>query len=470
MKTGRFVVDRDNFFYFCFEALVVSVFTFIFLGTNKISDVGDISVISAFVIVIANILLIYKRNKTILLPSVMFLMAFYLFQNGQLLLTALGIEFNDFYLNSLSQYYNDAALFSSISAVIASGIAVVMSKDSKHVEKTYVVDDYSPEARENAIKIGFWATSVVAVPLILVKFYVALGGGYAAVRVFEGYIPAPVNFVEYMFMPFAILSLVYGKKNFQGIARIVVVVWLVLTALSGDRTTGIAGLLIVAYINYNLKRQDEQSSLGRIGTTLKLALVGAFLIVFIRVAYLFRTQSQITVSMSIIDYLVGFVSELGFSSFSLYTMFYVVPSREAFMHGVGYIKSFIGGLIPAFIDPTGIIRQINSESRVFSTWQTHYFPQYSFGLGFSLNAEAYINFGWYGLIAIAIVCYIVFRILGKENLKEKQNGWGLYKVSILLFLWFTLPRRDSYYIWKALSYAIFVVRLYLRLTVKNRKV
>lgn len=463
MSRERFLVNKFDFLYFWLEFFVTVLFSIIFLGSTSIPQVGNVSVILAFIILIVNLLLIYKRNKTILTPTVLFLISYYLFQNGQLLLTALGIEFNDFYLSSLSQYYNDVAVFSSISTVIASGIAVVMSRNRIQEVKNYSVDSYNPKSRENAICIGFFLTCLIAIPLIAIKFITALSGGYGAVRILEGRIPSPINFIEYMFMPFAVLSLIYCRKGIAFYTRIIVIIWLILTALTGDRTTGIAGLLIVAYISFCMKEQNENSYGSRLASTIKLLAVGAMLIVFIRIAYLFRNQNDITLSMSVFDYLVEFVSELGFSSFSLYTMFHVVPSCESFLYGVGYIKSFIGGLIPSFIDPTGIIRQINSESRIFATWQARYFPQYSFGLGFSLNAEAYINFGWYGLIAIAIICIIVFSFLGKENLKERRNGWGLYKVCILLFLWFTLPRRDSYYIWKALSYGIVAIKLYLHL-------
>lgn len=427
------------------------------------------SVLSSFVLFVLELVYICKENKNAFNPTFLFLLSFYFFQNGQLLLYALGIDFNDFYINTLKQHLINVCLFSSISAIIAgySGI-ICQGLRINNRDKEYAVDKYNKDSLHQAMWLGFLVTAIVAVPLVLIKMYYAIGGGYSAVRIFEGQIPSIINFIEYMFMPFSVLYLSYFNQENTKMVKIITIIWLLLTSLCGDRTTGISGLLILFYLNYIKTTPPKKKNNSNI---FKIILVSLFLIIFVRVAYLFRTQNEISVS-SFFDYhfVSGFISEIGFSCFPLFTMMNTVPYFEPYLKGKGYLQSLIGGLIPSFVDPTGTIKTINSQSRIFESWQTMYFKQYSFGFGFSLNAEAYINFGWYGLIAIFIICIIVLSFLKNKNLKIKKDGWELYTTSILLFLWFTLPRRDSYYIWKAISYSIIIVRLYLYVMCKNKNV
>ena len=57
---------------------------------------------------------------------------------------------------------------------------------------------------------------------------------------------------------------------------------------------------------------------------------------------------------------------------------------------------------------------------------------------------------------------VVFGMLNSCRYDDETDQWGRYKICILVFLWFTLPRRDSYYVWKAISYSIIIMYLYLR--------
>lgn len=453
-----------------FGAFIVVCYAFVILSlkdTFETEVISRISVLSAAVIFALEIMYVCKLSGNIANPSVLFLLSFYIFQNGQLLLLALGIDFDDFYINTLIEYLDDVSIFSSISTVIAGYAGIICVPNDTEKKRIYIVDSYDQSSVGNAAWIGFVSTGFVAIPLVAIKMYFGLGGGYSAVRLFEGSIPSIINFVEYMFMPFAVLVLVYNNNNNKSrVAKVFTFIWLVFTALCGDRTTGIAGLFILAYIQYVKSNAGEQYKRSGI---MRIIVVGIVLMVFIRVAYVFRTQGNLIDAFSDTNYITSVLAEMGFSCFPLFTMMHIVPAREAFMWGKGYVLSCIGGLIPSFLDFTGTIKTINQHSRVFETWQTDYFNQYSFGFGFSLNAEAYINFGWYGLFSICIVCIVVLSFLKNRSLKAERSDWELYRTCILLFLWFTLPRRDSYYIWKALSYAIIFIRLYLNIMCRKTK-
>ena len=112
-------------------------------------------------------------------PTIMILAAFYLFQNGQLLLLALGIEFNDFYISTLKQYSSDVAIYSSISNVLTGFAALIMTKpvsDEYLPRKARRIDELTPEFIEFAAKVGVILTGVVTIPLVLIKTYIGMGG------------------------------------------------------------------------------------------------------------------------------------------------------------------------------------------------------------------------------------------------------------------------------------------------------
>ena len=422
-----------------------------------------IACITSLCIYIYEIWSVYTITGRIFTPPIMFLIAFYIFQNGQLLLLALGIDFNKFYINLLKNYTMQVVVFSSISNVIAGFVAILFACPKEKLKASSSIrriDKIAPDFIKEVARMGVIVTSLLTFPLILLKFTYCLSGGYSAVRTFESSLPSIVNFIEYFFMPFSILYMVYAGKDRSKYVRIIVIIWALLTSLCGDRTIGIGALVVIIYM-YFLQASDTKEGIGKkIVKYLGLAVLAILLVGLIQFAYAFRTKSAFGFS-SIIEMFITTFSDLGFSCFPLFTMMKVVPQSEGFLYGSGYLLSFIGGLIPSFIDVTGTINKINAQSRIFETWQTKYYGQYNFGFGFSLNAEAYINFGWLGLISIAIVLIIIFKMLSGYNPDDKNDLWGCYKICVLVFLWFTLPRRDSYYVWKAISYALILMKIFI---------
>ena len=111
--------------------------------------------------------------------------------------------------------------------------------------------------------------------------------------------------------------------------------------------------------------------------------------------------------------------ELGGSVFPLFVMMNIVPSIEPFQYGKQYLLSFFAAIIPSAVDFTGIATKLTQDWSIFEEWIKRYYGQYKFGLGFSLNAEAYINFGWLGIIAIFLLMIVVLSNLSTANIQKK---------------------------------------------------
>ena len=214
-----------------------------------------ICILSSFALLGFEVVKIGKLSNSFITPSLIYLGLYYVFQNGLLVLFAFQDDIDSPYLRKFDDYIVDATIYSSISNVIAGYACIVSSLFSKPRRKKLMVDSLSPRNIYNASFLGFVMTGLIAIPLVLVKFNVARVGGYRGVRAFEENIPFFVNFIEYLFMPFAVLSIMYAKKGVKKMLVGITIFWLLLTSFCGDRTVGLSGILIVAFINLKTSGQ-----------------------------------------------------------------------------------------------------------------------------------------------------------------------------------------------------------------------
>lgn len=414
------------------------------------------SVISSLIFTLLEAREIKKHTETYFTPGFIYLALYYIFQNGMLLLFAFSSDSNMNYIKKFEDQILNASVYSSISNVIAGYAYLYIVEKTRSIHKQKKIDKYSKQTIFKIGYTGFILTGIVAVPLVLLKFSVARSGGYHAVRSFEESIPFIINFIEYLFVPFAVLCLVYSTNKKRNIVFYTTLIWLLLTAFCGDRTVGLSGILILFFINLKCSPNQEKNKKG----IFKFILILIGLMIMVQVISIGRQSGDYSSLNSDEGFLMHFISELGFSCVNLFSMMGVVPQSEGYLYGSGYIASFISGFIPANADPTGLIRTIMQYRDIANVWIDQYYD-FSFGIGFSLNSESYINFGWFGLIMIFFINYIVFYFLNYSNPQRNPSTFDIYISFVLLFLWCTLPRRDSYYIWKAIVYSIIFIKLYL---------
>lgn len=456
---SKLTKDR-NIIFWGITTLIYSAVILFLLNNEKSERLITISVISSAVVLFLQIRSLYVNSKLLFTPGFVYLCSYYIFQNGQLLLYSIAADFDMFYLNKFSTYMIEGAVYSSISNVIAGYIYMLTTFKSQ--EATYRISNVDKYFSYNSISCcayqGFVLTGLIALPLILYKFSFALSGGYMAVRAAESSIPSVANFIEYMFPAFSILSIVYNNNGKTKQVHAIFLIWLILTAMCGDRTTGLAGILVLVFLRYKLSTKGNSKK-----NVVYLILSGFAIISLVSIIANFRRSGSLFDIESSGNFVISFMSELGFSVVPLLSIIEICPKYLSFQYGCEYVQSFIGGCIPSFLDPTGTITYINTLSRNYETFQMTYFGFDSFGIGWSLNAESFHNFGWYGLIALIFINYIVFSFLNKTDFRLVKRDFNLYAVCALLFMWITLPRRDSYYIWKAIVYTIIFIQIFIRM-------
>ena len=118
------------------------------------------------------------------------------------------------------------------------------------------------------------------------------------------------------------------------------------------------------------------------------------------------------------------------------------------------------GFFPTFADPSGLLRTITDSAN--EIWLTEY-TKVNFGIGYSLTAEAYHNFAWFGVIAIFFIGVIVALILNCT--KEKLSPFRYYVQMSMTYALFTLPRRGVYDLFNYLFYFVFVFWLLRKISI-----
>ncbi len=101
------------------------------------------------------------------------------------------------------------------------------------------------------------------------------------------------------------------KKEIRPI-KIAVAVWAILTALCGDRTTGIGALVVLIFLSYlqaeESSEEDKPSTGKKMVRFLLIIFLGVLLLLFIQIAYAVRTKGDLNLgsfSGLITDYNIG---------------------------------------------------------------------------------------------------------------------------------------------------------------------
>ena len=224
-----------------------------------------------------------------------------------------------------------------------------------------------------------------------------------------------------------------------------------MSLVSGGRTEGLSSLLALMY--FQLCRSSKKKNFSKyvIGGLGIIAIM--FILVYVANSRMGKTVEEINL-FSILE---SMIDEMGFNFTSIcFTMDYV-PHTTNYQYGLSYINSLIC-LIPASIDPTGIIaaiKQTGPELWLANQLKNSYGALFGFGVGYSVIAESFYNFGKFGFIVIYLQGYFIARLLSL-NYKNKISE---YIKLILIYALTTYPRRSFFTLLKVVEYDILLLLL-----------
>lgn len=453
-----------------FFHLIMIVFSHIMMQSctdfRKICIVGNIFVIMTIVIN-----MFYER-KFLTISSII-LMCFCLFQFGLPFLYALDPSFKSWYIG---QFQESSLIFSVKLSVIciqtfATGLIMTTRKNKTIVEekkKSLIFSDQNANTIYSLAKMLFFVTAIIAIPLALYVIYLAIINGYSYIKddnmnIYNGF----TRFAQQMIIPANLLLIIFSQSKRQEKKwTFILIFYSILLLLTGARTTSLAVFLMLLMI----KQENAQKAniIKKIRNNIVL-VSSVFLILFIGVFIAKYRYDGTVSSFSIVSTLESVVEEMGFNFTSLPFTKIFVPSVENYKYGLSYIYSIVC-LIPRTVDFTGTIDRLHSmlpEVWLAASLQNKYGSLYSFGVGYSVIAEAFYNFGSFAFISTFVQGLIIGLFVNNYNSQTKFSKYIKY---IMLFSLLTYPRRSFITLLKSVEYCVVLVGLLIYLYSSKRKV
>lgn len=384
-----------------------------------------------------------KKGNQLLSPYIIFLITLYVFSTGQSFLWALGFESKrtliGFYGVTIDEIFK-AQIFTQIMlAFFQIGASTFMAKILviRIPKETIVIDS-------NKLKKVGWILFIISVmpysQMIIMRLLLSLSQGYGALFELEEKVGFDNlgGFIADYFIPSIICLFIAYRKNkpMRSFITIVLIVNIIAILITGGRSNAVIliALLLVMY-NYLVRKFERK--------TIFLGIFGAFFLLQI-LAYVGSARSEHGRSSNFNELkfednaAIDAIAEMGSTMFCLIKTQNLVPDKFDYKYGKSYAYSF-ATLIPNI----GIweIHPAKKESNL-SNWLTETLGL-SFGTGYSMCAEAYINFGYFCFVAFFFWGYFLANIFGKIEFSAKTGDLATLAFLLILFWFFLkLPRNN----------------------------
>lgn len=401
-----------------------------------------------------------QRGNEVVSPYIIFLLALYVFSFGQSFIWCFGVNpdrslvgFQGITINEIFEAQILTLLmlaFFHIGAVYS-----LRRKHSLNLQRPAI--DYTRRLKQ----IGWFLFLISAYPYITETIndailsmrygYGALFEGTAAV----GFDNLP-SFIAGYFIPSVICLFIAYKDtpSLRIIFTCILILDVMFILITGGRSNAviIIALLLILY-NYLVKR-----------FTRKWLLVGTFGVLLLLRVLSFIGEVRMQESRTLdydgtkIESNAAFdaIAEMGGSMFCLIKTMDLVPSKDSYRYGRSYAFAFTT-LIPnlGFWD----IHPAKKESNL-SGWLTSALGL-SYGTGFSMCAEAYANFGYFGIMVFFFWGWFLASIFGKIEISVATRNYALLAFVLILFWYFLkLPRNNFINLVRPIFYVAGPIYLY----------
>lgn len=390
---------------------------------------------------------LYSRSSGggIISPLNIFLLSFWLFTMGQVALIAFGADrFTGFDIRkhfSVDQI-NTAALYTLICLVsFFWGTLLVEAKIKRDLCLSDVVIDEDLVFRR-AGSVGRAVMLVTISPFLVHQFLLlrmASEMGYSAMADFSAYGSSTlmkifeVTTVYFRVAVFLVLLSCHTNRRRFDICACVFLIHPVSLLLAGERTESTAMLLLLIWLRHLFfGRANIRSVLG-------VAVVATILMLTYPAIMKSRAEGIIAPAVmwesvketGLIGSVVDAIAILGYSVFPLIQTMALVPGVEGFRYGLTYLFA-----VTAVVPYLGLAKEHSALGR----WLMNELGM-SYGPGYSMPAEAYINFGWFPLLVMVFAGYLIGSVL---FVRPRGSGQAASMVLAIGFLLtnVTLPRRE----------------------------
>lgn len=383
-----------------------------------------------------------KQTGTSLTPYVIFIFAAYTFTFGQSILYVFdcvsperdlmaSFSPNQIYLAQKSTliFLN----FFHIGALLSCG-RLKKRKSLYMVENSFMESVYVNNQISGIKIVGKIFLIISTIPFIIeivTVFKIAATIGYGGLYEQEAKIGIfnIINILSQYFLPGILCLLIVEKSKtkrsyYIGVLLLDIGFWMFI----GGRSTGVilAAILLMYYHIFIKKIKIKQA--------LIVAVIGFFFVSFL--ATIADTRSDAN-SSTIESFMKGLgkggaffeaISEMGGSMFPMITTMDIVPNSEDYRYGSSYLWAATS-VIPnlGFWDLHPAMKYANLNGWLQKSLNINYGP------GFSIVAEAYINFGDWGFLMMIVLGYI-FGMIFNIDIRNQKNPLMLVLSFVFCYL------------------------------------
>ena len=306
--------------------------------------------------------------------------------------------------------------------------------------------------------VVFVVMGIIVIPRAVMFLDTSAAMGIAAAR--DAYDMGSIeNIARGLFVPSGLLMLAYLRKSTKrSIVLAVMWIYALIVVFSGDRTEGLTLVVTLLFFSFGMEGVWEQGQ----KTPKRANLLRPIIIVLsaFAILWLLVTVASIRVGgeasfMSVGDVVVSAFDEMGFN---FLTICFQTQIAGDFSYGLTYLTS-LSTLIPSSLDFAGIkdlTSAVDPTTQYYAAMSAQY-PWASFGLGYTLVAESYVNFGYYGWPMLLLTGMVI------EWLIQGTDGTRFGRYLSLVFLWsfLTLPRRQTTWLVNSFEYDLIFMLLIL---------
>lgn len=395
-------------------------------------------------------------------PTTILVLSMFSFCYGQILLFGLGVDYDYFFTNSYyaSFYSNDFKILLSSNfytlmclCVFCLGILISISPKRTSTEKNIF---FCKSMKKTFLALFF----ISGIPYFIYNVYLAsysLSYGYS--QSLEITQPAIIRYVGVFFVPSAIGAIISCKRDkaLKTFLAFFTAVNCVCAFIIGGRSFAVGLIIGVAIVLFIDKRVS--------GKVILLLCIGAFILGTISVSIAdYRSAVNDSSFISIIIYnlfqknvLIRFLGEAGFSGTSIVWTMKLVKSGQETFGGMTYIGA-VAGLIPSTLDFFDIFRYFEQYTQLEGLLTERF--SLGYGVGFSLIAESYLNFKWFGVIPMFFEAIILGKLL---NLDRTADPWKRYVAVTMMSVLLSIPRRDIVFLSNQFTLCVIFPYIFIRI-------
>lgn len=413
-----------------------------------------------------------KLGNELLSPYSVFLGVLYIFSYGVPMLYAFGIVPEDDivgYLDITYQQFYDSCSVSLIMlcffhiGALSAHAKIIRRKTNDANCETHILND--PRLLKRLNKAA-WTVAIVSayfyvshlIETITTSMLYGYGALYEKSDTTAGVLSGISGMLATMFIPSLICLFVANRNNTYYTRAITLIFIAIIGAgfMTGARSGSVI-LLVLLLILYN-------SFIYKFTRKAYIFVFAVFLLLMPVLTYIAgsRSGSDRTFDLSNVEFgdnaIVSAVAEMGGSQSCLIETMKFVPSTEPFRYGKSYIYSF-ATIVPNLgfwkvhpaVKEAGLAKWLPNKLGL------------TYGTGFSMFAEAYINFGYFGFIMIYWLGYLFAYIFGYLN-NAIRSGDYVIAAAILIFFNETLglPRAQTVDIMRSIYFIIIPLIFYCK--------